>query len=559
MPPRLPIVGSDTGTWGTLLNTYLGTSIQADGKLKNRELNLMDYGATGNGTTDDTNAVKAARDAASTLFDGTGPAVVIVVPPGTYKLTSVVEIPPGVILRGLSGRFSTNLAGATFFKSHDGVAIRLVRQNASPGSLFHMGGVEDICFTGNGASDTTASRFIELGNASSVTTSVGAWNVFVRRCMFNNSYGYGVYSAHSQEAEIDFNWFRNVKFPIYYGTVVASAKITRNSMYDDSAIAGSIAMQFRRGTLGGASSLVVANNYALAFERGFFFTSINGLMMIGNSLEGIKKQAIELTRYLPDETTQDGDSCEGFVIEGNTFINWGNSAADFPAIELDYARYGYVGVNTYSSPNGAVTATIKVFDDGVTKTEKNIIVEPVISPNPGGGSPVPFQLNNSKLAQNTLIGRDYLQYRQIAGDISTAGFGGGEDGRRWWDNTNKRFRHWSGTNTHTMAEWSPQTLTYSASITPNTQLGNEMVIVVTNGTAFTINEPTNGYDGMTIIFTIKNSSGGAMGAITWNGNIRLAGAFTNPANTNQRSICFKRDTGAGLWYELWRTAADVAN
>lgn len=103
--------------------------------------------------------------------------------------------------------------------------------------------------------------------------------------------------------------------------------------------------------------------------------------------------------------------------------------------------------------------------------------------------------------------------------------------------------------------------TYGVSVGIDCSLGDFFSIAVSNNTAFTITAPTNapasGY-GKLITITIANGSGGAMGAITWTagaGGFRLAGAFTNPATANQRSILFR---WSGLvWHEISRTAADV--
>jgi hypothetical protein len=100
------------------------------------------------------------------------------------------------------------------------------------------------------------------------------------------------------------------------------------------------------------------------------------------------------------------------------------------------------------------------------------------------------------------------------------------------------------------------TETYSASITPDASLGNERIITVTNATAFTINAPTNPATGQYLEITIRNTSGGAMGVITWNAVFKMT-AFTNPATANSRTIVF-RYNGTN-WVEKGRTAADIPN
>lgn len=99
-------------------------------------------------------------------------------------------------------------------------------------------------------------------------------------------------------------------------------------------------------------------------------------------------------------------------------------------------------------------------------------------------------------------------------------------------------------------------ITYSASMTPNAVLGNNFDITANNGTAFTINAPTGGLPGQQITITIHNTSGGALGAATWNASYKLA-TWTQPATGFNRSITFEY-TGV-VWLEVSRTPADVPN
>lgn len=84
---------------------------------------------------------------------------------------------------------------------------------------------------------------------------------------------------------------------------------------------------------------------------------------------------------------------------------------------------------------------------------------------------------------------------------------------------------------------------YSTAPVINAQQGPWWTIVVTNGTGFTLNAPTNPPGpGSTQQLTIEvlNSSGGAMGTITWNGAFVFpTGAWSNPANGKRRFARFE--------------------
>ena len=102
----------------------------------------------------------------------------------------------------------------------------------------------------------------------------------------------------------------------------------------------------------------------------------------------------------------------------------------------------------------------------------------------------------------------------------------------------------------------PIALPYSASIKVDASLTDWFLITVTNATGFTITAPLNYTNGQRLTFTIRNTSGGAMGTITWDAIFKLA-AFTNPANGHSRSIEYR--VSGGLLIEVNRTPGDVPN
>ena len=85
-----------------------------------------------------------------------------------------------------------------------------------------------------------------------------------------------------------------------------------------------------------------------------------------------------------------------------------------------------------------------------------------------------------------------------------------------------------------------QSPTYGVNVAVDLSLGTIVTIVVTNNVAFTIGAPTNAVTGMEWILAIRNTSGGAMGVVTFNAAFKLP-AFVNPANGFQRSMHFYFD------------------
>lgn len=102
--------------------------------------------------------------------------------------------------------------------------------------------------------------------------------------------------------------------------------------------------------------------------------------------------------------------------------------------------------------------------------------------------------------------------------------------------------------------------TFGAAITIDTSpaTGSLYQLVIANAaTAPTIGAPSTTINGQRLTIQIRNSSGGAMGATTFNAIYKLGAAWTNPANNFSRAIDFV--CNGTNWVEVSRTAADVAN
>lgn len=105
------------------------------------------------------------------------------------------------------------------------------------------------------------------------------------------------------------------------------------------------------------------------------------------------------------------------------------------------------------------------------------------------------------------------------------------------------------------------TVTYGVAPVIDASLGNLFVMTITDAVAFVFAAPTNtpaAGESQEIVLTVKNGSGGAHGAGTWNAVFKTqATVFPAIANGNSRSIRFRWD--GTNWVELWRSAADIAN
>jgi len=100
------------------------------------------------------------------------------------------------------------------------------------------------------------------------------------------------------------------------------------------------------------------------------------------------------------------------------------------------------------------------------------------------------------------------------------------------------------------------TVAYSASMTFDASTGDLFEFTATDGNAFTINAPTNPTSGQVITLTVRNTSGGALGAATFNAVFKQA-TWTSPATANSRSITWKYN--GTNWIEISRTTTDIPN
>lgn len=100
--------------------------------------------------------------------------------------------------------------------------------------------------------------------------------------------------------------------------------------------------------------------------------------------------------------------------------------------------------------------------------------------------------------------------------------------------------------------------TYSASITPVAYgyLRTQATVSASNNSNFTINAPTDPREGKELVVTIRNTSGGALGTLSFNAVFKVGASWTQPATGTSRSIQFLYD--GTNWIETGRTAADVA-
>lgn len=144
-------------------------------------LNVLDYGAVGDGVTDDSVAFQNAINAASSASQG------IFLPSGKYRLTEIIEVPNSVYIEGvgcqmtISGTPNTPTIGSWIYIDHVGVGLYF-RDDALVGTSKKFSKLSQIGFYRN--QPTPAAAWIPTANSYDVHIE---YNVELNDVVFLNS------------------------------------------------------------------------------------------------------------------------------------------------------------------------------------------------------------------------------------------------------------------------------------------------------------------------------------------------------------------------------------
>lgn len=165
----LPVPGvTPTGVWAPALNEGIETRYQKTlGKINALVFDVRDYGAVGDGITDDTNAIQDALDAAAA-------GGVVWLPAGSYRVTATLTMSNiGVTLAGVGPEGSKLVVGATLTGT---TVVSITAYNCRV-----------INLSVNGSSGTTTSNAAVHG-----ITITGARRTKITQCAFFDLNGYAV-------------------------------------------------------------------------------------------------------------------------------------------------------------------------------------------------------------------------------------------------------------------------------------------------------------------------------------------------------------------------------
>ncbi len=228
---RLPMAGGDENNWGEILNEFLRVSHEENGELKPSGLgditglgivNVKEFGAKGDGTTDDTSAIQAAIN-----YRGSDGGMVYL-PPGVYRVTSSL-----VFFNNNHMKFAG--AGKNL--------TNILWDGGAAGPVLDVGSVRDSFFEGFriAVQGVNLNLAIKIHNASGATVSTN--NVFkdiyihpTAWAIGNGSITDGVKIGDGTDANNDFHKFIRVSMGdiLRDGFVIENSSQAKHILFEDS-------------------------------------------------------------------------------------------------------------------------------------------------------------------------------------------------------------------------------------------------------------------------------------------------------------------------------------
>lgn|SRR3990167_3940130 len=214
----------------TATQTALDSKIDVDSSY----INVKDYGAVGNGSTNDSTAIQSALDAMTTGGE-------LMFPQGTYIINATLLIPTGIKIRGLgtAGDNRTGAGATVVLKAKTNLNSAMINMQSSYAVQF-----DNIQFDANGSNQTTAGVIISgidytaerfLGtyfyNCAFINTKIGRYAIEYKtttgivshikffNCLWYNN-GSGAFQAVDRVV-----WPEFINCNIYYNTAASSTGV----------------------------------------------------------------------------------------------------------------------------------------------------------------------------------------------------------------------------------------------------------------------------------------------------------------------------------------------
>lgn len=504
-------------------------------------INVKDYGAVGDGVTDDAPAINAAIAVAAAASLGITPTAgngIVFFPAGTYLVNSPIDLTNkfGVTLQGAGPNsfygYDSGTPGRTTIYGNTGATAGVV--DMVGGSRLKLNGLNisvmntatdsrftDPSLVGIIMGRSTANHFAEMNELNNVRVNLeGVTSGFGR---------VGLYNVGSEHLNIIRSSFKADHPSVFADSDVYGVVTAAGSFYETGITMSASTIMLSVFTM--LASTLNAGTILFGAQRLTFFDCFwiqNGGSQIAAAVQ-INDGAI----LHPKKLAWYGMGIEQIAAAFEINTDMSELIIDHGQIQEPSGAYVGLAGKTISNSHIQITqdsgtrrAVIGPADS--SSTLKSSIVHLATSAGISGINIRSSILLADDATASTVVpvlGSDYILLGSKGANVI--------GGRRAASRTEP---------------------TYGVSIAIDASLGDEFDITATNGTAFTVTNPTNPADGQRITLTIRNTSGGALGTITWESKYKLA-AWTSPATGTSRSIDFKYD--GTNWIEASRTPADV--
>lgn len=576
---------STAAPYGPISAARLGVIEQAIYDLKTLTYNVRDYGAKGDNTTDDTAAIQAAIDAATAAYNaGSQPVNTrVYLPAGQYVISTPLVITTTIAFVGNGPQKTVIRPSAGFVGSHavevtpsiqmfsvviDGIHIALNLAPTIVGFYLTNMATQSIVRDCRVSSGGTYGYYIQTSTS-----------IVFERCQAADQTTAGIYVQGDGGME---HSFRECVVTCSTGTMTDGFRLDRTTAADEGGL------YFQRCLINAIGGTIT---YAYHFESAFASDTPCFIFMnecVADNINGTacvlfkKVTVIQVTNSFFTTSAAGSkysmvfDSARNVIVTGS-WLNSGyellNSPQDILSANNVLAAGGGQGWTVTGSTPTAIAWNGDRLSSGAAgfvdvaatlyaaaNTRSFQTSQPIISTNDGGVIDVtPTDGASTRSAYIRLNTRAQFGYSSSVGGILISDNGQSKplsinlgSGERLNINTSGRLKATGGVQRGLAVP------AYSASITPDASLGDWQTITVTNGTAFTVNAPTNppaSTQTQTLTIEVLNSSGGAMGVITWNAAFVFAGlTWANPASTKKRRITFAWNGAA--WVAVSIATAD---
>lgn len=478
---------------------------------------------------------------------------------GSYTNSTPIVLSAGVKIRGI-GKLA---GGITYTGTGDAVQSKWTI-NGSTAAYTGIDQARIVCTNGANA----GAGFAEVaGTYVEITDS------------FISGFKYGIIHDQTEVSRIEGNTLTgNTTAEVWFldddsYTATASPGFTNVvSVKNNSFNSISTAVNF---LLDGNTTINIEGNNFNGGLKGLRVKTTSGLRVVGNFFEN------QVGHALSFEAGATGGSgvasrSEGFIVEGNTF---GTTGAQEVQIYISEAYNGVIRKNKFAGATIAAiafaasskTSGIEIY--GNTKFwntdtpfisadaaayAQNSITQ--LADTNGDGVAAPGAANVTPGSMESIVKGSVIWCVNLGGTngelVTVDSVSGGLFTATFASTKSAGFLIRGVRNPTTVDAVAIQTLTYGTSIATNAATGTIFIIPITNGTAFTIANPTNPATGQQIAYRFVNTSGGAVGTVSWGAAFKTSAATATPSTGFSREIGFFFD---GTYWRQRYTTGDVAN